>query len=608
MCGIVGYIGDNQAQNVLLEGMRRLEYRGYDSAGIAILGSEIVCIKEHGIVDNLAKMIKTDLVGCVGIGHTRWATHGVPSIVNAHPHTDCRGDIYLVHNGIIENYVALKTMLERKGHVFVSETDTEVIAHLIEDFYRTEGDVETAFKMAIKKLIGAYGIVMIHRCEPDKIFVVKYGSPMVLGVGDGENIVASDLAAIIRYTKRVIYLEDGEIAIIKKDDYTICDARNNYVEKSIQKIDWDLDEIEKGGYAHFMLKEIYEQPISIQSALRGRFDDAESVVVFGGFNEVAEKLKNINNILIVACGTAYYAGLCGEYLFEDIAGIKAKAIIASEFRYRRMIVDDRTLVLVVSQSGETADTLSAVKEAKRKGCLTMGIVNVVGSSIAREVHAGIYNHSGPEISVASTKAFTSQISVMVLVAVYLARQREMTAIEAKNIFGELEMLPGKVAAILQKEPEIKSLVDKYRYAQNFAFLGRKYNYATALEGALKLKELSYIHAEGYPAGELKHGSIALIDDLFPTIGIVPQDGVYEKTFSNLMEVKARKGKIIVIATEGDEKIGALAEHVFSIPPTLDFLNPILATIPLQLFAYHMALIKGRNVDKPRNLAKSVVVE
>jgi len=608
MCGIVGYIGKQEAQSVLLSGMRRLEYRGYDSAGVAIFGPSAICVKAVGGVDDLVKTIKSDVPGQIGIGHTRWATHGEPSVANAHPHFDCKGDIYLVHNGIIENYLSLKKRLEARGHKFVSATDTEVISHLVEDYYT--GDVEEAFVKAIKELVGAYAIVMIHRLEPDKLFAAKYGSPLVLGVGCGENIVASGLTAFIGHTKHFVELADGEIAVVQNLGYRIRNIGNNeYVEKCVQKIDWDLGEIEKGGYAHFMLKEIHEQPTTIRNALRGRIDHAKGLVVSGGLNENVDDLRWINNIFVVACGTAYHASLYADYLFEQLVGVRTKAMIASEFRYRKIIVDDdHTLLLTISQSGETADTKFAVQEGRRKGCLTAGIVNVVGSAIAKEVHLGIYNHSGPEISVASTKAFTSQLSILVLVAIYLARQRKMTSLEAQRYLAELEMLPEKIEQILQKEADIKALAEKYQVAQNFIYLGRGYNYPTALEGALKLKELSYVHAEGYPAGELKHGSIALIDEFMPTLGIIPQDSVYEKTFSNLMEVKARKGKIIAVATEGDEKIADLADDVIFIPPTLDFLNPILATIPLQLFAYHMAILKGRNVDKPRNLAKSVVVE
>jgi len=617
MCGIVGYIGMRQAREIILEGLRRLEYRGYDSAGLAVVTCDgIDCVKEAGRVASLIKKTEATqgcLKGFVGIGHTRWATHGVPSEKNAHPHFDCKKNVFLVHNGIIENYQELKKTLEASGHFFVSETDTEVIAHLIEE-YLVKYDIATAFRKAIKRLVGAYAIVMIYDGAPNKIFVARHGSPVVIGIGNDESIIASGEEAIVQHTRKVLRLNDGEIAIVEAGSYEIFDLDSNCVERGTEHSSLEVSDIEKGGFPHFMLKEIMEQPNSITNALRGRMNVDDGVAVFGGFQDNNNQLREVDNILIVACGTAYHAGLIGEYLIESLAGIPVKTVTASEFRYRPMITNDKTLVLVVSQSGETADTLFAVKEANQHGCLTMGIVNVVGSSIAREVKAGVYNHAGPEISVASTKAFTSQATILILVTIYLARQRKMTAVEAQNIFRELQSIPEKVKIVLGLNESIKALAEKYsrtedgNQTEHFAYIGRGFNYPTALEGALKLKEISYIHAEGYPAGELKHGSIALICNNFPTLAIILRDALYSKNKSSAQEIKARGGKIIVIATEGDEDILELADDAIFIPPTLDFLYPILVTIATQLFAYHMAVIMGRDVDNPRNLAKSVTVE
>lgn len=629
MCGIVGYISSKKqienkkrVQDVLLGALRRMEYRGYDSAGLAVFGGEeIRCLKKSGKVNVLARELNFDLGGHVGIGHTRWATHGVASDGNSHPHMDCKWEIYLAHNGIIENHKPLRALLESRRHKFASETDTEVVAHLIEDFLDNDEKmtVEEAFKKAIKMLEGSYGIVMIHRCEPEKIFVAKKESPIILGIGKGENIIASDPLAIIDYTRNAIFLEDGDIAIVKSDSYIIFNAEGERTDREIKKITVDKKTAEKGQYKHFMLKEIYDQASSIRNAIRGRFNKANGITIFDDFEHVAERLKGVDNILIVGCGTAYNAGHCGEYLFEDLTGMKVKTVFASEFCDRQIPLDKKTLVIVMSQSGETADTLAAVKKAKLNGCLTVGIINVIGSTIAREVDAVIYNHAGPEISVASTKAFTSQVSVLILLAVYLARQNKkvlrrqkskMTAKEAGEIFRELEDLPRKIECVLQKEVEIKALAAKYKRAKSFIFLGRGGGYPTAAEAALKLKEISYIPAEGLPAGEMKHGPIALVDKKLPVVFFIPKDSVYRKNISNLEEVRARSGKIIAFATEGDEEITFLADDCVFMPKTekLPICSYILGTALAQFLAYHMAVIWRRDVDQPRNLAKSVTVQ
>lgn len=622
MCGIVGYIGKNNALPILIDGLKRLEYRGYDSSGIALcLGGNIESMKAVGRIKELEEKINSEqkfsyllkstqpslLKGAnLGIAHTRWATHGAPSEDNAHPHRDCSGKIWLVHNGIIENYKELKEKLEAKGHVFKSQTDTEVIVHLIEDLYN--GNLTTALQKALKLLRGAYGLAVIHSDHPDRILAAKMGSPLSIGLGDAETIIASDISAIIMYAKQVIYLDDGEIAEIGKNNLNIFNIDNIRIEKEIKEVDWNIEEAEKKGFPHFMLKEIFEQPESIMNSIRGRIMEKEGRVKLGGFDAVADKLRNINRIIITACGTAMHAGLVGEYMLEEYAGIATEVEYASEFRYRKSIIDKDTAVLAVSQSGETADTLAAIREAREKNALALGIVNVVGSTIAREIDAGAYNHIGPEISVASTKAFTSQVAIMALTTVYLGRQRQMSLVTGERIIKELLAIPEKIKSILKNNDEIKKIAEKYMNAQNFLYLGRKYNSPTALEGALKLKELSYIHAEGIPSGEMKHGSIALIDKNFPSMFICPKDSVYEKNLSNMEEIRARGGRIIAIATEGDEKIKEIADDVIYIPKTLEMLTPILATIPLQLFAYHVSALKGYDVDKPRNLAKSVTVE
>ena len=607
MCGIVGYIGKNNALPILVDGLKRLEYRGYDSSGIALLsGGQIFSAKAVGRISELEKkLVSSSVEGGLGIAHTRWATHGAPSEVNAHPHSDCSGKIWLVHNGIIENYQQLKTRLEGE-HKFVSETDTEVVAHLIEDLYG--GDLTETLKKVLSLIKGTYGLVVFHKDEPRKLLVAKKGSPLAIGLGNEETIIASDVSAILRHTKQVIYLDDGEIAEINGEGLKIFDANNSEINKKVDEIEWDSDQAEKQGFPHFMLKEIFEQPETIINSMRGRFLLEEGKAKLGGLETKAEEIRKIERIIISACGTARNAGLIGEYMLEEYAGIPVEVDYASEFRYRQPVLDEKTAVLAVSQSGETADTLAAIKEAKEKGSLTLGVVNVVGSSIARETDAGVYNHIGPEIAVASTKAFTSQLTILALLTVFIGRQRKMSLVTGKRIIQELQSLPEKIKKILEQNDSIKEIARKYSGARDFAFLGRKYNHPLAFEGALKLKEISYIHAEGFPAGEMKHGSIAMIDENFPSLFIAPQDSVYEKNVSNMQEIKARSGKIIALATEGDEKIKEVADDVIYIPKTLEMLTPILAAVPLQLFAYHMAVLKGLDVDKPRNLAKSVTVE
>ncbi len=609
MCGIVGYIGQKKACPILLEGLRRLEYRGYDSSGMAILdGQKMRTVKAVGKVCNLEDKIgDRDFAGTIGIAHTRWATHGKPSDKNSHPHADCSGDISLVHNGIIENYLELKKDLEKKGHKFTSETDSEVVAHQIEELNKKLGYEEAVFA-TLKMIRGTYGLAILNAQEPDKIIVARNGSPLVLGVGNGEYVIASDVSAIIRHTQQVVYLEDGEVAIIKADGYVVKTIQNKTKTKEVTQLDWSLEKAEKQGYAHFMLKEIFEQPAAIEDAIRGRLLPGEGLAKLGGLQGVVEKLRTIEKIIIVSCGTSYHAGLIGEYMLEEYAGIPVEVEYASEFRYRKPILNAKTAVIAISQSGETADTLAAIREAKHKGALTLGIVNTVGSTIARETDAGIYNHAGPEIGVASTKAFTSQLSILVLLTVMLGRQREMSLVTGQRIIKELKRIPKLIEKILAQDKEIKKMAKKYAKYTDFLYLGRKYNFPIACEGALKIKEISYVHAEGYATGEMKHGPIALIDENFPSLFVAPRDSVYEKTISGIQEIKARSGRVIAIATEGDTEIAKLVDDVIYIPKTLEMLTPLLAVVPLQLFAYYVGVSKGLDVDKPRNLAKSVTVE
>jgi len=608
MCGIVGYISKNENPNSLrlgLEALKRLEYRGYDSSGAAFFDEkqkEIFCQKAVGRIVKLEEKLNNNnsLFANPLILHTRWATHGGVTETNAHPHFDCKKNIYLVHNGIIENYKELKENLIKEGHKFNSETDTEVIVHLIEKFF--QGNLEEAVRKALGYLKGTYGIAVIAKDDPGKIVAARLGSPLLLGLGKNEYLVASDPSAVIAHTNKVIYLDDGEIATITPENFFILK------EKKPEEIEWKLEDAQKGGYSHFMLKEIMEQPESLENSLRGRLILEEGNAQLGGLNPIQNKLRAIERINIVACGTARHAGLVGEYMLEEYAGILTKVEAASEFRYRKPILDKKTLVLAISQSGETADTLAAIREAKSKEILTLGITNVVGSTQTREVDAGIYTHAGPEIGVASTKAYTSQLAVLALLALYLGRQRQLSLVMGQRITKELSRIPELIGEILENEPQIKELAEKYKDFNNFLYLGRKYNYPIALEGALKLKEISYIHAEGYGSGEMKHGPIALIDENFPTLIICPSDSVYEKVVSNIEEIKARNGKVIAIATEGNEDIKQLVDDVIYIPKTLEMLTPILSVIPLQLFAYHMGVLRGCDVDKPRNLAKSVTVE
>jgi glucosamine--fructose-6-phosphate aminotransferase (isomerizing) len=613
MCGIVGYIGKQNADKILLEGLKRLEYRGYDSAGIAIIGNagNIITVKATGKVIELENKIgEKEIMGNLGIAHTRWATHGKPCDKNSHPHSDCTGQIKVVHNGIIENYQNLKEQLIKKGHKFSSETDTEVIAHLIEEFQKQ--NIKISLKDAVLKTLeqlrGTYGIAVIDQKNPEQMIVARFGSPLLLGIGNGEFIVASDASAIVMHTDRVIYLEDGEVAVLQKDNFSVVTVKNKAVEKKISKLDWSMEQAQKNGFAHFMLKEIFEQPEAVANAVRGRILKSEGLAKLGGFKDVEKKMRNIRRIIIVSCGTSYYAGLVGEYMLEEYAGIPVEVEYASEFRYRKQILDKHTAVIAISQSGETADTLAAIREAKEKGALTLGIINTVGSTIAREDDAGIYNHAGPEIGVASTKAFTSQLSILALLTIYLGRQRDMSLVTGKRIASEIEKIPKYIEEIFKQEREIKRIAKKYANFENFLYMGRKYNFPIALEGALKIKEISYVHAEGYATGEMKHGPIALIDKNFPSVFISPKDSVYEKNISGMQEIKARGGKIIAIATKGDKDILKHASDVIFIPKTLEMLTPLLAVIPLQLFAYYVGVSKGYDVDKPRNLAKSVTVE
>ncbi len=612
MCGIIGYIGKKEARPVLLDGLHRLEYRGYDSAGIAVWdGATVNLVRTKGRVADLAALLKDQpLEGTIGIAHTRWATHGAPSEKNAHPHTDEEHNVFAAHNGIIENYAIIKKKLIAAGHVFTSETDSEVLPHLIQVFLKRGLSLEQAVKQTLRLVKGTYALLALAASEPDKLVAARMSSPLRIGVGQDEIIVASDPAAILSYTTQVITLNDGEVATIDSKGCRVSTLNDDAaVKKAVDDIDWDLSEMEKGAYAHYTLKEIFEQPEAIANSLRGRLVAADGLAVLGGLKTAEERLRRIKKIHIVACGTAYYAALVGEYMLEEYAGIPVEACVGSEFRYRKAVLSPATdAVLVISQSGETADTLAAVREAKEKGALTLGIVNVVGSTIAQETDAGVYNHAGPEIGVCSTKAFVSQLTVLALLTIFLGRQRQMSVVMGKRFAEELLAIPKKISAILAGHEAIAAIAAKYKGARDFFFLGRKYNYPIALEGALKLKELSYIHAEGAASGEIKHGPLAMIDENFPAFFICPEDSVYEKNLSNMQEIKARRGKIIAVATLGDEEIKKVADDVIYIPKTLEMLSPLLTVIPLQLFAYYFAVNLGLDIDKPRNIAKSVTVE
>ncbi|MDD5644501.1 MAG: glutamine--fructose-6-phosphate transaminase (isomerizing) [bacterium] len=608
MCGIIGYIGKGNVKDILLEGLKRLEYRGYDSAGIAAVDRKhILCMKAVGNISKLEEKITDKKIpGNIGIAHTRWATHGAPVLKNAHPHTDGPNKIAVVHNGIIENFQYLKNKLMKKGVKFRSDTDTEVLAHLISQNFK--GNLSEAVRNSLKQVEGTYGIAVICSENPDEIVAAKKGSPLIVAVGKDEMFVTSDLSATLRHTKKIIPLEDNEMAIITPDNYKIKDIENVPVLKKIEEVSWNIDMIEKGGYRHFMLKEIHEQPESITNSMRGRIDEALSSSKLGGLLVFGDRLKKVEKIIISACGTSWHAGLIGEYMIEDLARIPVEVEYASEFRYRNPILNEKTLVIAISQSGETADTLAAIREAKMKNSIIMGICNVVGSSIARESDGGIYLHAGPEIGVASTKAFTSQVIVLLLLALHFGRMKDLSKTKSKEIIDELKSIPLKAETILGEEKTIKKLAELYSDKNNFLYLGRGYNFPTALEGALKLKEISYIHAEGYPAAEMKHGPIALIDKDMPVVVTATSETVYEKIISNIQEIKARNGKVIAIVNKGDTKIQKLADHVIPIPKTMDILSPLLTIIPMQLLAYHIAVKRGCNVDQPRNLAKSVTVE
>lgn len=608
MCGIVGYIGEKGATPLLIEGLKRLEYRGYDSAGVAVMnGNGVETRKAAGKISRLeAAIAATPIHGNLGIAHTRWATHGQPNECNAHPHVDCKGHIAVVHNGIIENATTLRSHLQGLGHKFVSETDTEVIAHLIEEAF--DGNLEDAVRDALKKIEGTYGIAVVSSEDSNKIVAARKGSPLLIGLGDGEYYVASDAAAILAHTRQVIYLDDGDLAVLNREGYRIIDLRAQEQSRHVSKIDWDLDQIERGGYDHFMLKEIFEQPQTVENCMRGRLLEELGTSKLGGLNMTDEQLLAIDNIVITACGTSWHSALIGEHMIEELTRVPVEVEYASEFRYRNPIVNSRTLCIVISQSGETADTLAAMREAKARGARTYGIVNVVGSTIARESDGGIYVHAGPEIGVASTKAFTSQVMALLLFTLRLGRLRDMSVVRGREIIQAMKQLPEQIQNILDRAQDIENIAEEFKRASNFLYLGRGYNFPTALEGALKLKEISYIHAEGYPAAEMKHGPIALIDEMMPVVFIAPHDAVFEKLTSNVQEVKARKGRVIAITSRDEEALVGKLDYEFRIPETVDMLTPILASVPLQLLAYYIAVKRGSNVDQPRNLAKSVTVE
>lgn len=615
MCGIVGYIGHRDAYPIILKGLKRLEYRGYDSAGIALYdGSDIKLCKTKGKVDDLEEKIKDEIStsGSLGIGHTRWATHGVPNDINSHPHYSNSGNLVIIHNGIIENYEPLKKELDKRGYVFHSDTDTEVLVNLIEDIKKNE-DIKLgkAVQIALNQVVGAYAIAVFDKNKPNEIVVARLGSPLAIGIGEDEFFIASDASPFIEYTNNAIYLEDEEMAIVRRGkSVKVRKIKDDLlVDHYVQELQLNLEQIEKGGYDHFMLKEIYEQPHAIKDTYRGRLRSNQAIIKMAGVEDNMKKFLNAERIIIVACGTSWHAGLVAEYIFEDLARIPVEVEYASEFRYRNPVITEKDVVIAISQSGETADTLAAIKLAKSRGAFVFGVCNVVGSSIARETDAGAYTHAGPEIGVASTKAFTTQITVLTLIALRLARAKgTISSSDYRQYLLELEMIPDKVEKALESDELIQVIADIYKDAKNFLYLGRGYNFPVALEGALKLKEISYIHAEGYPAAEMKHGPIALIDENMPIVVIATKKGHYDKIVSNIQEIKSRKGKIIGIVTKGDETVKELADHVIEVPETTEALTPLVTTIPLQLLSYHIAVMLGKNVDQPRNLAKSVTVE
>jgi glucosamine--fructose-6-phosphate aminotransferase (isomerizing) len=608
MCGIVGYVGHRDAAPLLLDGLARLEYRGYDSAGMATVhDGQLTIEKTTGRVSALeTRIADRPPPGALGVAHTRWATHGAPTDVNAHPHLDCNGSIAVVHNGIIENAAALRELLERKGHTFRSETDTEILAHLIEEFLGES--LQKAVTTAVREVEGAYGIAAIALAEPGTIVAARRGSPLLVGLGEDEHFVASDVAALLEHTREVVYLDDGELAVVRADGYDIMNLDAAPVEKAVDTVDWDIATIERSGYPHFMLKEIMEQPEAIRNTLRGRLLKDGGTARLDGLNLPGHQLLKIERVVLTACGTSWHAALIGEYMLEELTRIPVEVEYASEFRYRDPVLNERTLVVGISQSGETADTLAALRAAKERRARTLGIVNVVGSAIAREVEGGIYLHAGPEVGVASTKAFTCQVAALALLTLRLGRLRTLSLRQGQALIEALLRLPEQVAQVLERAEDVQRVAESFMRAQNALYLGRGYNFPVALEGALKLKEISYIHAEGYPAAEMKHGPIALIDEMMPVVCIAPQDAVYKKIVSNVEEVKARSGRVLAIVTEGDDALAKLADHLIPIPKTLDPLTPILSVLPLQLFAYHAAVRRGCDVDRPRNLAKSVTVE
>jgi glucosamine--fructose-6-phosphate aminotransferase (isomerizing) len=611
MCGIIGYIGSKDAREIIINGLKRLEYRGYDSAGMALINGETKIFKCAGRVKDLEELVnKSSFNGTTGMGHTRWATHGEPNELNAHPQVSYKGNFIVVHNGIIENYATLKKHLESRGVKFTSQTDTEVLANLIEHLY-IEGDLtaEQAITSALNRVVGAYGLVIICTNEPDRLFAAKKGSPLVIGVGEGENFIASDATPIVEFTQRVIYLNDDDLAIIKKDELILKTLRNDSIQPEVKEIDLKIGEIDKEGFAHFMLKEIFEQPRAIHDTFRGRILPDNSGVMLGGLHNVIDSMCQSERIIIIACGTSWHAGLVGEYIFEEYTRIPVEVEYASEFRYRNPIIKKGDFVIAISQSGETADTLAAVKLAREKGAKVIGICNVVGSSIPRETDAGVYTHAGPEIGVASTKAFTTQVLVLAMMAFEIGHIKGVISESAyKELITELSSIPSKIENALKVNDQALELAKIFQNTKNALYLGRGYLFPVALEGALKLKEISYIHAEGYPAAEMKHGPIALIDENMPVVVVATKDDTYEKIASNIQEIKARKGNVIAIVTQGDEIISKMADYVLEVPETLPIFSGLLAVIPLQLFSYHIAVLRGCNVDQPRNLAKSVTVE
>jgi len=608
MCGIVGYVGNRQVTPLLLEGLKRLEYRGYDSAGVAVMnGKGVETRKAAGKIARLEAAVTADPVnGQVGIAHTRWATHGAPNECNAHPHVSMDGTVAVVHNGIIENFHPLRQKLEGLGYKFVSETDTEVIAHLIQEAFTNT--LEEAVLDALAQIEGTYGIAVVSSRDPQKIVAARKGSPLLVGIGDGEYYIASDVSAVLAHTRQVVYLDDGDVAVLEPKGYRVVDLSARELRRAVSKVDWDLDQIERGGFAHFMLKEIFEQPQTVENTMRGRLLDEEGTSRLGGLNLSDQDLLKFDNIVLTACGTSWHSALIGGMMLEDLARIPTKVEYASEFRYRNPVVNDRTLCIVLSQSGETADTLAAMREAKHRGARTMGIVNVVGSTIARESDGGTYIHAGPEIGVASTKAFSCQVTALLLFTLKLARLRNLSLVRGREIVQALHALPAQIQNILDRAEEIEAVAEEFKRASNFLYLGRGYNFPTALEGALKLKEISYIHAEGYPAAEMKHGPIALIDEMMPVVFVAPHDSVFDKVVSNVQEVKARKGRVIAITSRNEPALAGKIDYEFRIPEASELVTPILASIPLQLLAYYIAVKRGSNVDQPRNLAKSVTVE